>query len=204
MGLMLVILACTDFIKPPAHRPFVGIGIRTLVVAGQHRTGPGMNPMIALGWAWYKGAGAEAPAAFWGRHLAVYLGGAVAGGAAGVLLWRLALPPGPAPRLPLPGGRGDFSGWCAAAPAPAFSSLTGEECLARMAHGGLSADERFELFDQLEATGPTPAAVQQFYDAWGADYDADMAAAQAANPVSFVGHVAAHFPKPAAAAAAAA
>ncbi|CAM9138427.1 unnamed protein product, partial [Heterosigma akashiwo] len=52
MGLMLVILACTDFIKPPAHRPFVGIGIRALVVAGQHRTGPGMNPMIALGWAW--------------------------------------------------------------------------------------------------------------------------------------------------------
>mmetsp|Transcript_1816 Transcript_1816/g.2478 ORF Transcript_1816/g.2478 Transcript_1816/m.2478 type:complete len:200 (+) Transcript_1816:111-710(+) len=77
LGLMLLILMATDFIGPPAHRPVIGMGIRGLVIWGTN-TGPGMNPMQALGWAWFKGIDNLTASHFLVYWLAPFIGGSIA------------------------------------------------------------------------------------------------------------------------------
>ncbi|KAG5189246.1 aquaporin-like protein [Tribonema minus] len=83
--LILVYVAATQ-IGLPAQRPIIAGGIRTLIYYGG-KTGPAMNPMIALSWAYYA-----APASINMDHFLVYWVSSTAGAIAATLLWKAVEP----------------------------------------------------------------------------------------------------------------
>ncbi|CAM9406025.1 unnamed protein product [Discosporangium mesarthrocarpum] len=87
MILLIVIYVAATQIGLPSQRVIIATAIRALIYYNGGKSGPAMNPMIAVSWAYYVD-----PSSINRDHFLVYWVAATAGAVAGTLIWKAVEP----------------------------------------------------------------------------------------------------------------